>query len=112
VTLQKRNILGDPLPTVGSPDEPAPPPLSTAGGLDSEITRQRDPAAAYHQARTVASRFVGSGASGVQLGRGDDTFSVTGSTPDRSSTTTGGTDPLVTRTDDADDGTQFGKALG
>jgi hypothetical protein len=94
---------------------PMPRQLTVGGDQDSAETRleREGLTATFNEAKTVASQFVGSGASGVQVGRGEDTFSTSGSASGgSSSTTTGGSDQLATRTAGADDGTGFGKAIG
>jgi hypothetical protein len=135
VTIQQRSLFGpaDNAPSSGdggdgatvpatgnrNPDYQPPTilPRQSTGGGDQDspqtATERAGLTDAYSEARSLASTFVGSGASGVQIGRGEDGFATTGQTPDGIATTTGGEQALVTRTDSADRGdTGAGKAIG
>jgi hypothetical protein len=92
-------------------------PVAPAHGdqQSPETQAQRDSlTAAYVESRDLASGFAGDGSAGRQLGRGADTFSTAGG--DAGATGVGqvvAPNPLITRADGADPGTDgTGKAIG
>lgn len=135
MSVQKRNILGDPVPSPSSGDgaSGAPlanplnsPPASTpkpSAGLNSRdalagLSREHgDHEGAF---RSAADRSQGvaddgsQGSGGFGLGGDtDDAMSTTGSVPDQQiAYGTAGTDKLVQRDAGADTGQAFGKAVG
>ncbi|MGH3633651.1 MAG: hypothetical protein ACRD1G_04315 [Acidimicrobiales bacterium] len=57
--------------------------LSTVGGLDSQLSRDRGSEATYRQAQRAASGIVDGGAGGARFGRNlDDELGTTGSVAD------------------------------
>ena len=102
--------------------EPTPSPrLDTTGGLDSQLSRDRDPTSDYRRAQAQASMISAGGSPGIGIGGAVDAgFDTTGELPDnsnvQSTTTTGGTDELVRRSaggdEQLDSGLSGGRAIG
>jgi hypothetical protein len=94
----------------------SPPSLSTVGGLDSQLSRDRDPSADYRRAQAQSSMVTGAGAAGFGLSHSADSeFSSTGTVPADSTGVAGGPAAdhrFVQRTAGADDGEEFGKSIG
>jgi hypothetical protein len=91
----------------GASNRPPSQPLSTAGALDTQISRSHGSESAYRASQAASSSVMPGGSSGFELEHTDDAvedteLSTTGTVPRdsnvQSAATTGGTDKLVQST--------------